>query len=52
MSYRLGKKSLGREVRRVARKQLEGALIEVLTVGQEGRSTAVPDPFGRARLNR
>jgi len=41
MSYRLKKKPLVREVRRVAREQLEGALKEVLTVGQQGRSTAV-----------
>ena len=41
MSYRLRKKSLGREVRRVAREELEGALKEVLTVNDQTRSTAV-----------
>jgi CHAD domain-containing protein len=41
MSYRLKKQSIVREVRRVTREQLEGALKEVLTVDQQGRSTAV-----------
>ena len=41
MSYRLRKKSIDREVHRVALQQLEGALKEVLTVAEQGRSTAV-----------
>jgi CHAD domain-containing protein len=41
MSYRLRKKSIAREVHRVAREQLEGALKEVLTVAEQSRSTAV-----------
>ena len=41
MSYRLRKKSLPREVQRVAREELEGALKEVLTVTDQDRSTAV-----------
>ena len=41
MSYRLGKKSLAREVQRVAREELEGVLKEVLTVADQPRSTAV-----------
>ena len=32
MSYRLRKKSLAREVRRVAREEIEGTLKELLTV--------------------
>ena len=41
MSYRFGKKSLAREVQRVAREELEGVLKEVLTVADQPRSTAV-----------
>jgi CHAD domain-containing protein len=41
MSYRLRKKSLPREVHRVAREELEGALKEALTVTNQDRSTAV-----------
>ena len=41
MSYRLRKKSLVREVRRVAREELEGTLKELLTVNDQARSTAV-----------
>jgi CHAD domain-containing protein len=41
MSYRLRKKSLAREVRRVAREELEGTLKEILTVADQSRSTAV-----------
>src|SRR4051794_8517044 len=41
MSYRLRKKSLAREVRRVARQQLEGALKDLLAPSQQGRSTSV-----------
>ena len=41
MSYRLRKKSLAREVRRVAREELEGTLKELLTVNDQARSTAV-----------
>ena len=41
MSYRLRKKSLSREVCRVAREELEGTLIELLMVNDHARSTAV-----------
>ena len=41
MSYRLRKKSLAREVRRVAREELERTLKELLTVDDQARSTAV-----------
>ena len=41
MSYRLRKKSLAREVHRVAREELEGTLKELLTVNDQARSTAV-----------
>jgi CHAD domain-containing protein len=41
MSYRLRKKSLPREVHRVAREELEGTLKELLTVNDQARSTAV-----------
>lgn len=41
MSYRLRKKSLAREVRRVAREEREGTLKELLTVNDQSRSTAV-----------
>ena len=41
MSYRLRKKSLAREVRRVAREELEGTLKELLTINDQARSTAV-----------
>jgi CHAD domain-containing protein len=41
MSYRLRKKSLSREVCRVAREELEGTLKELLTVNDHARSTAV-----------
>ena len=41
MSYRLRKKSLAREVRRVVREELEGTLKELLTVTDQARSTAV-----------
>ena len=41
MSYRLRKKSLARQVRRVAREELEGTLKELLTVNDQARSTAV-----------
>jgi CHAD domain-containing protein len=41
MSYRFRKKSLPREVHRVAREELEGSLKEALTVTDQGRSTAV-----------
>ncbi|HEY5743490.1 MAG TPA: CHAD domain-containing protein [Terrimicrobiaceae bacterium] len=41
MSYRLRKKSLPVEVRRVTREELEGVLKEVLTVTPRRRSTAV-----------
>ena len=41
MSYCLGKKPLAREVDRVAREELEGALKEVLTVTDQPSSTAV-----------
>jgi hypothetical protein len=41
MSYRLRKKSLAREVRRVAREELEGTLKELLTVNDQAWSTAV-----------
>ena len=41
MSYRLRKKSLAREVRRVVREELEGTLKELLTVNDQARSTAM-----------
>ena len=41
MSYRLRKKSLARQVRRVSREELEGTLKELLTVNDQARSTAV-----------
>ena len=41
MSYRPRKKPLVREVRRVAREELEGTLKELLTVNDQARSTAV-----------
>jgi CHAD domain-containing protein len=41
MSYRFRKKSLAREVHRVAREELEGTLKELLTVTDQSRSTAV-----------
>ena len=41
MSFRFRKKPLRQEVPRVARETLEGALKEVLTVGDQSRSTAV-----------
>ena len=41
MSYRFRKKSLAREVERVAREELEGTLKEILTVADQSRSTAV-----------
>ena len=41
MSYRLRKKSLARQVSRVAREELEGTLKELLTVNDQARSTAV-----------
>ncbi|MGB7836503.1 MAG: hypothetical protein WBL40_00165, partial [Terrimicrobiaceae bacterium] len=41
MSYRFRKKSLAREVHRVAREELEGTLKELLTVNDQSRSTAV-----------
>jgi CHAD domain-containing protein len=41
MSYRFRKKSLARELHRVAREELEGVLKEVLTVSDQDRSTAV-----------
>ena len=41
MSYRFRKKSRAREVHRVAREELEGALKEALTVSDQDRSTAV-----------
>jgi hypothetical protein len=41
MSYRLREKPLVREVRRVAREELEGTLKELLTVNDQARSTAV-----------
>jgi hypothetical protein len=41
MSYRLRKKSLAREVHRVAREELEGTLKELLTVNDQARSPAV-----------
>jgi CHAD domain-containing protein len=41
MSYRFRKKPLVREVRRVAREELEGTLKELLTVNDQARSTAV-----------
>jgi CHAD domain-containing protein len=43
MSYRLRKKSLAREVHRVARKELEGVLKQVLAVADEHRSEAIHD---------
>ena len=43
MSYPLRKKSLPREVHRVAREELEGTLKELLTVNDQARSTAVHD---------
>jgi CHAD domain-containing protein len=41
MSYRLRRKSLAREVHRVAREELEGTLKELLTITDQSRSTAV-----------
>jgi CHAD domain-containing protein len=41
MSYRLREKSLAREVHRIAQEELEGTLKELLTVSEQGRSTAV-----------
>jgi CHAD domain-containing protein len=41
VSFRLRKKSLARELHRVAREELEGTLKELLTVSEQGRSTAV-----------
>jgi CHAD domain-containing protein len=41
MSYCFGKLSISREVRRVTRQQLEGALKEILNLSERDRSTAV-----------
>ncbi|GEP43498.1 CHAD domain-containing protein [Brevifollis gellanilyticus] len=41
MSYRLRKQSISHEVRRVARKALEGGLKEMLTLDERGSDTAV-----------
>ena len=43
MSYQLRKKSLPREAHRVARKELEGVLKQVLAVADEHRSEAIHD---------
>jgi hypothetical protein len=51
MSYRLRKKPLVREVRRVAREELEGTLKELLTVNDQARSTAVHEARKHSRID-